>query len=54
MGERNFAKVSKGMALFFANTLPNGEGNPLTLHAGVPVVSGVKYLASKWLREKTY
>ena len=47
-------RPKKGMALFFANTLPNGEGNPLTLHAGVPVISGVKYLASKWLREKTY
>lgn len=47
-------RPKKGMALFFANTLPNGEGNPLTLHSGVPVVSGVKYLASKWLREKPY
>lgn len=43
-----------GTALYFANTDLNGEIDPLTLHAGMPVTEGVKYLATKWLREKPY
>ena len=43
-----------GMALYFANMLTDGSVDPKSLHAGVPVTEGVKYLASKWLRERQY
>jgi prolyl 4-hydroxylase len=41
----------KGSALFFLNTDPQGVPDQLTLHAGAPVVSGVKFVANKWLRQ---
>ncbi|MHA6288184.1 prolyl hydroxylase family protein [Maricaulis sp. CAU 1757] len=41
-----------GGALAFDNLDQNGDGNPLTLHAGEPVASGTKLLASLWLRER--
>ncbi len=44
----------KGNAVFFANTDPFGRPDPKTLHAGSPVMRGVKYIATKWLRERTY
>lgn len=44
----------KGGALFFCNTTPDGEPDQKTLHAGLPVVKGIKIVANKWLREKPY
>ena len=44
----------KGSALFFCNVDEYGEIDPMTLHAGVPVVKGVKYIATKWLREREF
>ena len=53
--EMNFeVRPRKGAALYFANTDLNGDIDKLTLHAGLPVTSGVKYLATKWLRELPY
>lgn len=43
-----------GMALYFGDVLANGVPDEKTLHASVPVVEGVKYIATKWLRETTY
>lgn len=43
-----------GMALYFADLLPTGEPDKLSLHSSVPVVTGTKYIATKWLRENTY
>lgn len=43
-----------GMALYFADLLPTGEPDKLSLHSSVPVVAGTKYLATKWLRENIY
>lgn len=43
-----------GMALYFADLLPTGEPDTLSLHSSVPVVAGTKYLATKWLRENAY
>lgn len=43
-----------GMALYFADVLPDGEIDPNSLHSSVPVVSGTKYLATKWLRINPY
>jgi len=44
----------KGSAVFFRNTHPSYVPDPRTLHAGDPVVSGVKVIANKWLRERRY
>lgn len=47
-------KGGVGDALLFANT--DGEGTPLTKsqHAGLPVETGEKWLATLWIREKTF
>lgn len=47
-------RPKKGMALYFGDMLANGEGDKLSLHAGTPVISGTKYLATKWLREGVF
>jgi prolyl 4-hydroxylase len=44
----------KGNAVYFANTDAYGAPDRETLHAGMPVVKGVKFIANKWLRERTY
>ena len=44
----------KGGAVFFANTDSYRRPDPQTLHAGEPVEKGVKYIATKWLRERIY
>lgn len=55
-GETDFPKLNisikpkKGMMLLFRNTKPNGERDYDTLHAGMPVKKGEKWLATKWLR----
>ncbi len=40
-----------GNVLFFSYPDANSKD---TLHSGTPVVKGEKYIATKWLREKTY
>lgn len=44
----------KGSALYFSYSNSIGQTNPLTLHAGAPVVRGEKWIATKWLREHVY
>lgn len=44
----------KGCAVYFANTDPHGMPDHQTLHAGEPVAAGVKFIATKWLREREY
>jgi prolyl 4-hydroxylase len=43
----------KGGAVFFVNTDSSLVPDKLTLHAGTPVLKGVKFVANKWLRERT-
>lgn len=43
-----------GDALVFRNLDDAGRREPRALHAGLPVRSGVKWLASKWLRERPF
>ena len=56
-GETEFPKIGlkvrgrKGDALVFRSALPNGDLDPLAEHSGLPVESGTKYLASRWIRE---
>jgi len=42
-----------GDFLFFANTRPDGTPDPRTLHSGAPVTSGIKYMASRWIRARS-
>lgn len=42
-----------GDAFIWDNVLATGEVDPLTLHAGRPPTQGMKYLLSKWMRDKS-
>ncbi|WP_454765012.1 2OG-Fe(II) oxygenase [Cupriavidus campinensis] len=44
----------KGNAVFFRYQLPDGTMDDRTLHAGMPVEAGEKWIATKWLRERPY
>lgn len=43
-----------GDALLFLNTLPDGRPDPRKRHAGQPVVRGVKWLATRWIRQRPF
>ena len=47
-------KGRPGDVLVFSNVLSGNRGDPASRHAGLPVVSGEKWLASKWFRERNY
>lgn len=47
-------KGRTGDLLVFENALPSGEEDPLAEHAGLPVTSGVKYLATRWIRGRRW
>lgn len=59
-GETRFERTGltfrgkKGDALLFRNSLADGRPDPMSLHAGLPVARGVKYLASRWIRARTF
>lgn len=59
-GETEFVNVDfstrgkKGDGLMFINITEHGDPNPLTVHAGKPVVSGLKWLGTMWIRERPY
>jgi len=36
------------------NMKPDGSPNPVSLHAGMPVEGGVKYIVTKWFRERPW
>ena len=43
-----------GRAVVFDNLDAEGRPEPMSLHAGLPVVRGEKWLATLWLRERPY
>lgn len=57
-GETHFTRLPlthrgrKGDGLLFANTLPDGRPDPMSEHAGLPVQSGIKLIASRWIRQR--
>jgi prolyl 4-hydroxylase len=59
-GETSFDRLGlterprTGDLLFFANILPDGMPDARSRHAGMPVVSGTKYLASRWIRARPW
>lgn len=40
-----------GMLVVWNNMDHHGQPNPLSLHAGMPVMAGTKYVLTKWYRE---
>ena len=42
----------RGNAVFFSYATP--DASTLTLHGGAPVTAGVKWIATKWLRESVF
>ena len=59
-GETEFVRTglrvrgTTGDVLVFGNAGPDGESDLLAEHAGLPVTRGVKYLATRWIREGRY
>jgi prolyl 4-hydroxylase len=57
-GETDFPRIGwrfrgkAGDALLFANVTSGKQPDPLTLHAGLPVTRGRKYLLSQWIRDR--
>jgi len=43
-----------GALLIWNNADPEGNPNPWTIHAGTPVVRGVKYIITKWYRSRRW
>jgi prolyl 4-hydroxylase len=43
-----------GALLIWNNADPDGNPNPWTIHAGMPVVRGVKYIITKWYRSRRW
>lgn len=43
-----------GDALIFCNIDAAGRPDPASLHAGLPVATGVKWLATRWIRARSY
>lgn len=44
----------KGSAVYFEYCNSKGEIDPQTLHAGMPVIKGEKWIATKWMRQRPY
>jgi prolyl 4-hydroxylase len=59
-GDTHFVQVGAsiepkpGVLLVWNNALPDGSPNENTLHAGTPVVEGVKYVLTKWYRTRRW
>lgn len=59
-GETTFPSLNlsilprKGSAVYFEYCDSRGQVDPLTLHAGAPVVAGEKWIATKWMRQSRY
>jgi prolyl 4-hydroxylase len=47
-------KGRKGDTLVFHSALPDRNPDPMSEHAGLPVTSGIKFLASRWIRERRW
>lgn len=59
-GETAFTQIDvkirgrKGDGVVFTNTVDGKRHDPLSEHAGLPVISGTKYLASRWIRGRRH
>lgn len=59
-GQTHFVEVGAsieprpGVLLVWNNARPDGTPNTDTLHAGTPVIKGVKYVLTKWYRTRAF
>ena len=59
-GETDFPELGirtlggKGDGLVFRNATPDGAADQRARHAGLPVTSGEKWVASRWIRQQPY
>ncbi|MBJ6981349.1 2OG-Fe(II) oxygenase [Luteimonas sp. MC1572] len=59
-GETVFPEVglsvapAKGSAVYFAYTDAQSRCDPLSFHAGAPVLRGEKWIATRWMRERAF
>ena len=59
-GETNFPTLQlsvspkKGAAAYFEYANSLNQVDPLSLHAGMPVLAGEKWIATKWMRQRRY
>ncbi len=44
----------KGQAILFYNMTQDKKEDPQSLHGGAPVIKGEKWIATKWIRERTF
>jgi len=44
----------QGDAIVFDNVRGDGSPDPVSRHAGLPIVRGVKWIATRWIREAAY
>jgi len=44
----------RGLLLAWNNMKPDGSPNEATIHEGMPVVAGTKYIVTKWFREERW
>jgi prolyl 4-hydroxylase len=47
-------EAKAGALLMWNNALPDGSPNEATLHAGMPVLAGAKYIITKWYRTRQW
>jgi prolyl 4-hydroxylase len=47
-------KARKGSAVYFEYMNKVGQIDSRSLHAGMPVLAGEKWIATKWLRQSNY
>jgi prolyl 4-hydroxylase len=47
-------KPKVGRILVWNNMAADGSPNPWTVHEGQPVEDGIKYIVTKWYRERTF
>ena len=47
-------RPAQGALLAWNNRLPDGSGNPATLHQGMAVRKGAKYVVTRWYRERMW
>lgn len=45
---------TQGTGILFFNVLPDGAIDPMSRHAGTPVLAGEKWLATRWIRESAF
>lgn len=45
-------RCASGDAICFANVTADGQPDPVMRHAGMPVISGEKFLLSRWIRNR--